>query len=134
MALHPNHANFEVSLPAIPWREIVEPHDERSPKMLDEQELKNHYSERDTKGRYGAAVAGVASEAELTISKVSPSLIIADHTFVPDELRGRGIAQALAAQLIADARKKGQRIVPLCPFVRSYAQKHREELSDVIQW
>lgn len=102
--------------------------------MLDEQDLKIHYTESDTKGLYGATVSGVASEAELTLSKVSPSLIIADHTYVPDELRGRGIAQALAARLIADAREKGQRIVPLCPFVRAYAQKHREELSDVIQW
>lgn len=134
MVLHPKDANFDVSLPAIPWRETVAPQDKRNSNMLDEQELKIHYSESDTKGRYGAVVAGVASEAELTISKVSPSLIIADHTFVPDELRGRGIAQALAAQLIVDARKKGQRIVPLCPFVRSYAQKHREELADVIQW
>ena len=134
MAVHPNDASFDVSLPPIPWREAVGLQDERNPTMLDEQELKIHYSESDTKGRYGAAVAGVASEAELPISKVSPSLIIADHTFVPDELRGRGLAQALAAQLIADARKKDQRIVPLCPFVRSYAQKHREELSDVIQW
>ena len=102
--------------------------------MLDDQNVEIHYSESDTKGRYGATISGVASEAELTISKVSATLVIADHTFVPDELRGRGLAQALAAHLIADARAKGQRIVPLCPFVRGYAQKHREELADVIQW
>lgn len=98
------------------------------------EDISIFYTESDTKGRYGASVQGVASEAELTISKVSPELIIADHTFVPDELRGRGLAQALAARLIADAREKGQRIVPLCPFVRAYASKQREELSDVIQW
>lgn len=102
--------------------------------MLDETDLKITYSESDTKGRYGASVAGVLSEAGLTISKVSPTLIIADHTYVPDELRGRGLAQALAGQLVADARAKGQRIVPLCPFVRAYAEKHRKDLSDVIQW
>lgn len=102
--------------------------------MLDNQNLEITYSESDTKGRYGATVAGVASEAELTVSKVTPTLIIADHTFVPDELRGRGLAQALAGRLIADAREKGQRIVPLCPFVRAYATKHREDLVDVIQW
>jgi predicted GNAT family acetyltransferase len=134
MSLHPNLASFDVSLPTLPWRHAVTPNLNGEILMLDEQELDIHYSESDTKGRYGAANAGVASEAELTISKVSPSLIIADHTFVPDELRGRGLAQALAARLIADAREKGQRIVPLCPFVRAYAQKHREELADVIQW
>ena len=102
--------------------------------MLDDKDLKITYSESDNKGRYGASVAGVTSQAELTISKVSARLIIADHTYVPDKLRGRGLAQALASQLVADARKNGQRIVPLCPFVRSYAEKHREELADVIQW
>ncbi|MEM6305480.1 MAG: N-acetyltransferase [Pseudomonadota bacterium] len=102
--------------------------------MLEETDLKITYSESDTKGRYGASVAGALSEAELTISKVSPTLVIADHTYVPDALRGRGLAQALAAQLVADARKKGQRIVPLCPFVRAYAKKHQKDLADVIQW
>ena len=134
MSIHPNLSGFDISLPIVPWRHAVMPQMNGNFLMLDEQELDIHYSESDTKGCYGATVAGVASEAELTISKVSPSLIIADHTFVPDELRGRGLAQALAARLIADAREKGQRIVPLCPFVRAYAQKHREELADVIQW
>lgn len=102
--------------------------------MLDNADLKITFSESDTKGRYGASIPDIHGEAELTISKVSAKLIIADHTFVPNELRGRGIAQALALQLIADARAKHQRIVPLCPFVRSYAEKNREDLADVIQW
>jgi len=92
------------------------------------------YSESDTKARYGATVEGVEGEGELTVSKVSPSLIIADHTAVPDTMRGMGVAKALAERLITDARGKGQRIVPLCPFVRAHATKHRDELADVIQW
>lgn len=101
---------------------------------MDKTEITITYGESDTKGRYGAQVEGVSGEAELTTSKVSDTLIIADHTFVPDSMRGKGIAGALAARLIADARSKGQRIVPLCPFLRSCAEKHREELADVIQW
>ncbi|MBT9382956.1 N-acetyltransferase [Pseudooceanicola sp. CBS1P-1] len=92
------------------------------------------YTETDSKARYAATVEGVEGEGELTISKVSPQLIIADHTAVPDRMRGLGIARALALRLFADAREKGQRIVPLCPFVRGYAMRHREETADVIQW
>lgn len=92
------------------------------------------YSETDSKGRYAATVEGKAGKAELTTSKVSDTLVIADHTAVPDSMRGTGVGRALAEQLIADARAKGQRIVPLCPFVRAHSLKHREELSDVIQW
>ncbi len=47
-------------------------------------------------------------------------------------MRGMGAARALTERLIADARAKGQRIVPLCPYVRSLSQRH-PEWSDVIQ-
>lgn len=97
-------------------------------------DLKITYSETDTKGRYAITPEGFTEEAELTTSKVSPKLIIADHTGVPDSMRGLGIGGALVKHLIEDARAKGQRIVPLCPFVRAYAEKHRSELTDVIQW
>ncbi|SFD50918.1 GNAT family N-acetyltransferase [Roseivivax sediminis] len=92
------------------------------------------YTDTDTKGWYAARRPNISGEGELTFSKVSPKLIIADHTAVPESMRGMGVARALAERLIADARAKGQRIVPLCPFVRAHAEKHREELADVIQW
>ncbi|MFZ5965419.1 GNAT family N-acetyltransferase [Thalassococcus sp. BH17M4-6] len=93
-----------------------------------------NYTETESKGRYVATTPEAEGEAELTLSKVTPKLIIADHTFVPDSMRGMGVARRLADRLIADAQERGQRIVPLCPFVRAHAQKHRDELEDVIQW
>ena len=92
------------------------------------------YDETETKGRYAATVDGKAGEAELTISKASDTLVIADHTFVPEHMRGAGVGRVMIEALIADARAKGRRIVPLCPFVRAHAEKHREDLSDVIEW
>ncbi|WP_306884944.1 GNAT family N-acetyltransferase [Amorphus orientalis] len=88
--------------------------------------------ETDTKGRYLATVAGVDGSGEMTFSKASPTMIIVDHTAVPDSMRGMGVAGALARRVIADARKAGQKIVPLCPFLRSYMDRHREESADVI--
>jgi len=92
------------------------------------------HNETNGKGRYEARIKGQAEIGQLTYSRVTETLIIADHTFVPASLRGHGLAQALVTRLIADARKQGERIVALCPFVRAHAQKHREELADVIQW
>jgi len=91
-------------------------------------------TDTETKARYAATVPGVDGEAELTLSKVSGTLIIADHTGVPDSMRGLGVAGALVDRLITDARAAGQRIVPLCPFVRAQAQRHKAEWADVIQW
>ncbi|WP_138472477.1 GNAT family N-acetyltransferase [Poseidonocella sp. HB161398] len=90
------------------------------------------YEDGETKGRYVARIDGLQGEGELTISKVSDVLIIADHTHVPASMRGQGVAVALADRLVAEARAKGQRIVPLCPFVRSQALRH-PDWADVIQ-
>ncbi len=70
-----------------------------------------------TRGRYVARVAGQAEEAELTFERESPDLIVADHTLTPVPLRGRGIASRLVERMIADARREGFRIRPVCPFV-----------------
>ncbi len=95
-------------------------------------EIQIIYQDLDHKGRYVGRIDGIAEEAELTISKVTEKLIIADHTFVPATMRGTGAGLALVNRLIADARARGQRIVPLCPFVRAQAQRH-PEWADVIQ-
>lgn len=88
----------------------------------------------ESRARYAARVPGFEEEGELTLSKVSPTLVIADHTLVPDSLRGHGVAQALLNRLIDDSRAAGVRIVPLCPFVRAQAARHEKEWADVIQW
>ena len=75
-----------------------------------------------SKGRYVLTRDG--HEAELTFSVLSPQTVIADHTDVPDALRGTGAGAALAARLVADALESDFKIVPLCPFVNAQRRKH----------
>ena len=82
--------------------------------------------ETGSKGRYMVHIDGHAEDAELTFSRASANLVIADHTFVPDSMRGMGVAKALAERLIADARERHFKIVPLCPYVKSQFDKHPE--------
>lgn len=77
-----------------------------------------------TKGRYVIALGGV--EAELTYSITSPTLLIADHTSVPDAFRGTGAGLALVTRMVEDARAQGFKIMPLCPFVNAQRKKHPE--------
>jgi predicted GNAT family acetyltransferase len=87
----------------------------------------DHSIEREhgpTKGRYVLRLGRDA--AELTYSITSSSLIIADHTHVPDSFRGTGAGLALVARMVADARREGFRIMPLCPFVNAQRRKHPE--------
>lgn len=77
-----------------------------------------------TKGRY--LIRRNGEEAELTYSVTSPTLIIADHTGVPDSFRGTGAGLALVTRMVADARAEGFKIMPLCPFVNAQRKKHPE--------
>ena len=90
------------------------------------------YHDTPTKGRYAATIEGIAGEGELPLSKVSPTLIIADHTAVPDALRGTGAGRRLVERAVADARAEGRKIVPLCPFTKAQIDR-TPEWQDVLQ-
>ena len=47
-------------------------------------------------------------------------------TKVPDELGGRGIGSFLIKYILDDARAKGLKVKPVCPFVQKYIDKHPE--------
>ena len=82
-------------------------------------------SDETSHGAYRAELAGVGRPAELTWQAMGP-LRIADHTFVPPEMRGQGVAQVLVEALVADAREQGFRIVPQCSYVAAQFRRHPE--------
>lgn len=77
-----------------------------------------------SKGRYVIRQNG--EEAQMTYSITSPTLVIADHTEVPEAFRGTGAGLAMLTQFVADARAEGFKIMPLCPFVNATRKKHPE--------
>ena len=48
------------------------------------------------------------------------------HTEVPASLEGHGVGGSLAAAALGYARQAGKRVIPTCPFVRSYIKRHPE--------
>ncbi len=52
--------------------------------------------------------------------------VILDHSFVPGELRGRGIAAALARRALDEARQRRWKIVPRCSYVAGFIERHPE--------
>ena len=77
-----------------------------------------------THGAYRAELPG--SRAAVLTWRASGNTRIANHTFVPPEMRGRGIAQQLVEALVADARAKGFTIVPLCSYVEALFRRNPE--------
>ena len=53
------------------------------------------------------------------------SLILV-HTEVPAEVGGRGAGAALVRTALEYARANALKVVPLCPFVKSYMERHPE--------
>ncbi|KKB78906.1 acetyltransferase [Devosia soli] len=75
-----------------------------------------------TRGRYVIDLAPGA-EAEMTYRKEDGRIIV-DHTGVPREFEGRGIALQLVKASIADARSQGFKITPVCPYVVVQFDRH----------
>jgi predicted GNAT family acetyltransferase len=81
--------------------------------------------EAGSKGEYHAHVAGSAHIGRLTwITRGGAR--VAEHTLVPPEIGGRGVASKLVDALIADAREQHFKVVPECSYVAAAFQKHPE--------
>lgn len=80
-------------------------------------------------GEYHGRVPGHAGVARLTWTlRDTPQgpVRVADHTLVPREMEGRGIAGKLVDALIADARHDGFRVEPRCSYVAAQFRRHPE--------
>ncbi len=58
--------------------------------------------------------------------ELEPGRIVFTHTVVRPEFEGQGIGSRLARFVVEDARARGLRITPVCPFVRAYLRRHSE--------
>lgn len=81
-----------------------------------------HWEESDTKGRVYVGEPDNAV-AEMTFSKAGDSLLIVDHTFVDESLRGQGAGAKLLGRVVQVARERGVNIVPLCPYAKARFDK-----------
>ncbi|MCW7946063.1 GNAT family acetyltraansferase [Streptomyces hygroscopicus] len=52
------------------------------------------------------------------------------HTEVDDAFAGQRLGSRLVEQALTDVRESGKRIVPVCPYVAKFLEKH-EEFADI---
>jgi predicted GNAT family acetyltransferase len=76
-------------------------------------------------GEYRAHVDGKEQIGRLTWVEHG-GVRAAEHTLVPPEIGGRGVAGKLVEALIADARTQGFRVKPVCSYVAAAFEKHPE--------
>lgn len=70
--------------------------------------------------RLGGRLVGIAAY------RCRKDRIAFTHTEVDEACEGRGLGSRLAAAALADAARKGLEVVPLCPFIAHYIERHPE--------
>ena len=88
--------------------------------MTDPTENVVHNTE---KYRFEVESGSQLSKLEYRIGRDRLALV---HTEVPDDLQGQGIGTALVVTALEFAREKNLRVLPYCPFVASYIERHPE--------
>jgi predicted GNAT family acetyltransferase len=74
--------------------------------------------------RYVVRVDG--RRAGLLQYRLRPELIELIHTEIYEEFEGRGLGSQLISFALQDARERGLAVLPFCPFVNDYIQRHRQ--------
>ena len=72
--------------------------------------------------RYFATVNG--GEAEAAYKEEADGTRSYDHTYVPDEMRGQGVAERLVQHALDDTIRSGHGFKAVCPYVKQFVQKH----------
>ena len=62
--------------------------------------------------------------AGFTDYHAQPGLITLLHTEIEPAFEGRGLGSRFVAGILDDARSRGLRVLPICPFVRAFLQKN----------
>jgi uncharacterized protein len=69
--------------------------------------------------------------AQLRYRQRNDGTLILLHTEVPASLQGHGVAARLARESLDYARAHKLSVLPVCPFVRAYIERH-PEFSDLV--
>jgi predicted GNAT family acetyltransferase len=72
--------------------------------------------------RVGDELAGFAQY------RARPGLLAFTHTEIDDRFEGQGLGGKLVAFALDDARKRELAVLPFCPFVNGYIERHHEYL------
>ncbi len=74
--------------------------------------------------RYEISLDG--EPAGFTVYRLRPGLIAFIHTEVDERFQGRGLADRLIRFALEDARARDLAVLPFCPFVKAFIERHRE--------
>ena len=75
---------------------------------------------------------GDNSAGEMKYTWAGPTMFIIDSTHVADAYRGQNVGRTLLDAVVAFAREKNLKVIPLCPFAKAQFDKDAS-LRDVLR-
>jgi uncharacterized protein len=84
------------------------------------KQISDNAAERRYEIRVDGRLAGFAQY------RVRDGVLVFTHTEVDAEYEGQGVGGALARGALDDVRSRGAQVVPLCPFIKGYIDRHPE--------
>jgi len=84
-------------------------------------EVKNNAERRRYEIRVDGEVAGFASYRPR-----DDGVVVFTHTEIDEAHEGQGLGSTLARAALDDVRVAGGTLVPLCPFIKGYIERHAE--------
>jgi predicted GNAT family acetyltransferase len=73
--------------------------------------------------RFEVEIDGKIAHADYHISG---NVMTIFHVYTPPEERGKGIAAQLAKFALDYIRENNLKVIPQCPYMRGYTEKHKE--------
>ncbi len=84
-------------------------------------------SRNDESRRYEAFIDG--EQVGFAEYQLTDQLVVFTHTEVEERCEGMGVGSALAREALDDVRRDGSRkVLPLCPFIKSWIAHHEDYL------
>ncbi|WP_404373562.1 GNAT family N-acetyltransferase [Sphingomonas sp. MMS24-J45] len=68
----------------------------------------------------------VSGKRAVAAYQMEGDTIVFTHTIVPKALEGRGVGSKLIRAALDSARDRGLKVIPQCPFVAAFIEKHPE--------
>ena len=87
-------------------------------------------SDRPEDSRYELTVNG--ERVGLIDYRLTDRTIAYLHAEVDPAHGGQGLGSRMTREVLDDARRRGLSVIPMCPFVADYVDRHRDEYADLV--
>lgn len=97
--------------------------------MSDEIAVTHNPEQRRYEITVGGQLAGFSQYLDTSADGTRQRILF--HTEIGEEFNGQGLASTLTREALAQAVAEGQRVVPICPYVKKWVETHDDHADHI---